>query len=305
MDRIAESLEQYRTLLLQHPDDVSALYNLAIILEKTGEYADSLGLYFKVLLSKNPPADLDWRIATTLALLAETNLKLAIDFATGWQKNFPNNPVAAHTLSALKGDREGDITQYIQKLYDDFSITYDEKMKDLHSHSIEEIKKILPQKNYTYAIDLGCGTGAWGRAFHKNIKHLIGVDLSSKMLDVARLTKSYNKLIQNDILKYLQKDKTKFDLITAIDVLNYAPDIKPIFSQISSHLRAGGLFVFSIEITDKKDPVIGFHGRYLYPKDYLLSEIQKADLTISAQKEIPLRLEGNSFANGLIILVKK
>ena len=304
-DRIAESLEQYRTLLLQHPDDISAFYNLAIILEKTGEYADALGLYFKVLLSENTPADLDWRIATTLALLAETNLKLAMDFATGWQKNFPDNPVATHTLSALKGEKESDITAYIQKLYDDFSITYDEKMKELSSYSVSEIKKLIPLQKYPKALDLGCGTGAWGRAFHKQTGHLTGIDLSENMIQIANRTKTYDKLIRKDILKYLTEDKTKFDLITAIDVLNYAPDIRPIFTQVANHLRAGGLFAFSVELTDKNEPFLGLHGRYLYPKNYLLTEIKNAGLTPFEQKEIPLRREGKSFAPGLIILARK
>ena len=305
MDRIAESLEQYRTVLIQHPDDVSALYNLAIILEKTGEYADSLGLYFKVLLSGQAPAGLDWRIANTLALLAENNQKLAIDFATGWYKNFPDNPVARHTLFALTGKDEGDNKEYIQKLYDDFSITYDNKMKELQSCSVVEMKKILPRQKYNKALDLGCGTGAWGRAFHKYLGHLIGVDLSSKMIEIAAHIKPYNKLIKSDILSYLDKDKTKFNLITALDVLNYAPDVRPIFTKVSDHLRAGGIFAFSLEVTDKKEPFLGLHGRYLYPKDYLLAELQKVGLTVIKQKEIPLRLEGKSFAPGLIVVVQK
>ena len=93
-----------------------------------------------------------------------------------------------------------------------------------------------------------------------------------------------------------------FPLIKTEDGVAY---IRPIFTQVANHLRAGRLFAFSIELTDKKEPFLGLHSHYLYPQNYLLTEIQNAGLMPLEQKEISLRREGKSFPPSLITLAQK
>lgn len=302
-ERMAEALENYRILLTKHPNNIPALYNLAIVLERVGEYSDAAGIYFKVLISENPPPETEWRIAETLSGLAETNKKLAKEFAKGWVKSFPTSPVAEHTLSVLDGKTEKNILAYTKKLYDDFSETYDIKIKELNSSVIKEIGAFIQDKKYEKVLDLGCGTGAFGKKYGKRFKSLTGVDISDKMLKKAEKVKAYNKLINTDIVSFLEENKRQFDLISAVEVLGYIPDILPILSGVKSALNKNGCFLFSVE-TDTDKPKLSLNGRYLYPIEYVEDVLKKNGFRIIQQKKINLRREKQDYAKGYIILAK-
>ena len=301
-NRLAESLEQYRSVLTADPDNAAALYNLAIILDKTENYADALGIYFKLLFRSDPLPNLKWRIADSLAALHEQNPQLAIDFAKGWLKNCPKDAVASHTLAALQGQKEESILDYTKELYDDFSESYDEKMKELHNITLDEIIKILPNRKYTKALDIGCGTGAFGRAYHQHISHLTGIDLSSKMLALAKQTRAYETLKNTDISDYLSQRKENFDLIMAIDIMGYISKVDSLFRQVKDHLKKKGLFAFSAETTAGSEPILAPHGRYLYPLAFLEKQLKQAGLSVIQKKEADLRKEGKSYARGVVIL---
>ena len=304
-DRVAEALEQYRTILSQNPNYEPALYNLAVILERVGEYAEAAGLYIKILLSDNPPGDIRWRLANTLALLAESNQKLAADFAKGWIQNFPKDPVAAHIDAAFRKQKETDITDYVRTLYDDFAATYDLTMLRLNAKAVEETLALIPSGSYAKALDLGCGTGAVGSALRGRVQNLTGVDLSEPMLAKAKANDAYRHLYLSDIQSFLASHKSKYDLITLVEVLEYLPDIRPIFQEIVTHLKKKGLFAFSIETTSKSEPFLSPNGRYLYPESYIKQIIEDIGITILKQKKINIRNDGISFAEGYAFLTQK
>ena len=54
------------------------------------------------------------------------------------------------------------------------------------------------------AIDLGCGTGLAATAFAKEVDHFIGIDLSPRMVEQARLTGLYAELEVADMLRGLR-----------------------------------------------------------------------------------------------------
>ena len=207
--RIAEALEQYRAVLIRKPDNIETLFNLAIILEETGEYAEAAGLYFKLLLVQKSISGLDWRISNTLLNLAQIGkdgFKLAKDFVRGWIKNFPDNPVVKHTFATLMGEKETNIKSYIKALFNDFAESYDSKMTELKAIAIEETISLIPQKKYTDILDLGCGTGAFASHFSDEYKTLTGVDLSEEMINQASKTSKYTSLVTNDVLAFLKKN---------------------------------------------------------------------------------------------------
>ena len=304
-DRLAEGLEQYRVVLTQNPNYVPALYNLAVVLERVGEYAEAAGLYVKLLSVGETIGNIRWRLANTLALLAETDRKLAGDFAKGWIKNFPQDAIAAHIEAAFQQKKETDITDYVQALYDDFADTYDSTMQHLKASAVNEVAALIPSGSYTKALDLGCGTGAVGLALQGKVKDLTGVDLSEKMLEKARTNGQYHHLHLSDIQSFLVDKKEKYDLITLVEVLEYLPDIRLIFPEIVSHLKKKGFFAFSVETTTKSRPFLSPNGRYLYPEEYIKSIIEENNITILKQKKINIRLEGKNFAGGFVFLTQK
>ena len=188
-NRLAEALEQYRFILNLEPENKQNLYNLAVILEKTGDFEDALGIYFKLLFQNDKcTSDIEWRITDTISALSardKQGFHLALDFSNGWIKNCPNCPVAKHTYAVMNKQKETDISEYVKKLYDDFSDTYNERMQKLESKVLEEVANILPQKKFSSVLDLGCGTGLFAEKIIGKFQSIIGVDISEKMLKKA------------------------------------------------------------------------------------------------------------------------
>src|SRR5882672_1895790 len=57
---------------------------------------------------------------------------------------------------------------------------------------------------FTRAIDLGCGTGLAATAFARGVDHFIGIDLSPRMIERARLTGFYAELEVADMVQGLR-----------------------------------------------------------------------------------------------------
>lgn len=77
------------------------------------------------------------------------------------------------------------------------------------------------------AIDLGCGSGAIGRALHASsdnkITHLIGVDISMKMLDIARHAGQYSELVHDRMESFLSRQTEMVDHMFCVSGLEFLP----------------------------------------------------------------------------------
>lgn len=68
-------------------------------------------------------------------------------------------------------------------------------------------------------LDLGCGTGLTGLEIREICYNLEGIDLSSKMLEVAKTKDVYDKLDKVNIVEYLSNSKPDFDYFISTDVI--------------------------------------------------------------------------------------
>lgn len=312
-DRKAEGLEHYRAALLVNPHHISTLYNLAMILEETGDYSEAAGLYFNILTLKAHPDMIDFRIANTLAALFEKDKKSqkeALDFAQGWVKHFPDNEIAVHTLNALKHDRKNDVSPiaYARQLFDAFAPTYDATMKQLESQALiktSDYLNSLPQPEFKSVLDLACGTGTFADVFHKKFELLTGVDISEKMISAASEKKRYTKLVHQDVITFLETNQDLYDLIIAIELTNYLPDIEPLLANVHKHLTRDGLFVMTIETGTEQDIFLSTQGRYLYSKNYVQKIAEKVGLSLVTETDFNLRKEGQGMAAGTFFCFQK
>src|SRR4051812_32206327 len=82
------------------------------------------------------------------------------------------------------------------------------------------------------AIDLGCGTGLTARAFAAQTGEIIGIDVSPKMIELARATGLYAALEVAELLDGLRgKADASADLVLAADVMVYVHDIAPVLQE--------------------------------------------------------------------------
>lgn len=126
--------------------------------------------------------------------------------------------------------------------YNKISRTYDATWTNhMQQFSEEMVKKLIIPVD-ALCLDLMCGTGyVTGKLAEHNIKHVVGVDASEGMLQVAR-TKVREKsiFVQSDILQYLTSQPSKsFDVITCVWGLGYSHPSR-VIHEISRVLKPGG-----------------------------------------------------------------
>jgi toxoflavin synthase len=98
-------------------------------------------------------------------------------------------------------------------------------------------------------LDLACGEGFYTRQFkQKGAGRVVGVDISDKMIELARQQQASQQLeieyIVNDVLKLGEIDS--FDLVVAAYLLNYAQTKEQLLKMCQSiyaNLKPGGRFV--------------------------------------------------------------
>lgn len=119
-------------------------------------------------------------------------------------------------------------------------------------------QRLLPQSlNGLDVLDLGCGLGHFAReAIARGARHVLGVDLSQRMLDQARvLGAGANITYLRAALEDFVPDSSRFDLVVSSLALHYVADYRLLVQRIAAALVPGGRFVFSVE-----HPIFTAHG---------------------------------------------
>ena len=111
------------------------------------------------------------------------------------------------------------------------------------------MRALLPDLAGKDVLDIGCGFGHNCRDFvERGARHVVGIDLSEKMLDVA---KAQNALPE---IEYRRMDMDApdipdetFDFVYSSLAFHYAADFPKLCADVFRLLRAGGLLLFSQE----------------------------------------------------------
>jgi predicted TPR repeat methyltransferase len=229
----------------------------------------------------------------------------------------PHNQNSRYLLSAANEQEE--YTQapaeYIKNLFDNYAVQYDEHLcQTLHYILPEKIGELL-DKNLSSkketVLDLGCGTGLLAPYLKPHFEELWGVDLSQKMLDNAEKTGFYTQLICEDIQTFFNQTnqlyssaKSIFDAIIAAEVFEYFGDLSDLFSVIKSHLKPNGLFIFSIELSEKnKDFTLQETARFAHRADYIHRLAEKNHLTILQEISLSARLQNDKPLNSSLFIM--
>jgi predicted TPR repeat methyltransferase len=156
------------------------------------------------------------------------------------------------------------------------------------------------------AIDLGCGTGLAAGAFAKNVDRFIGIDLSPRMIEKARVTGLYAELEVDDMLNGLRnKPDGSADLILAADAMVYVADLAPVVAEAKRVLSIGGLLAFTTETHDGEDVILGAGLRYAHSADHVRASLEAAGLNLSQLEDRSARNEDHVPAPGLVVVATK
>lgn len=187
-------------------------------------------------------------------------------------------------------------------------------------------------------LDLGCGTGLVGLAISDlDLGPIIGVDVSPRMLEQARVKGIYARLIEADLMAALgpggprpggaipgapttaaQGDEaappSHYPLIIAADVLCYFGALNEVLTAVHARLEPGGWFVFSLEtlLADHDGTVPGNgewallrQGRYAHAADYVQRAALDAGFTIRASASEVIRFEGGVPVDGMLLVLER
>jgi len=156
------------------------------------------------------------------------------------------------------------------------------------------------------AIDLGCGTGLAATAFAKEVDHFIGIDLSPRMIERARLTGLYAQLEVSEMVQGLgRKPDASAELVLAADAMVYLADLAPLLRETRRVLVADGLLAFTVETHGGDGVILGDGLRYAHSVDYVRASIRDAGLALSRLEELSARNEDNTPVPGLVVVAAK
>ncbi|MCR4940255.1 MAG: class I SAM-dependent methyltransferase [Treponemataceae bacterium] len=108
---------------------------------------------------------------------------------------------------------------------------------------------LLPDLTHKKVLDLGCGYGENCLLFaQKGASKVIGLDISSKMLEIAREENSHPRVeYLNMPMEDIPALKEEFDLVVSSLAFHYVENFDELVKNIHKLLKAGGSLVFSQE----------------------------------------------------------
>jgi predicted TPR repeat methyltransferase len=156
------------------------------------------------------------------------------------------------------------------------------------------------------AIDLGCGTGLVARAFAAQTDEIIGIDLSPRMIELARATGLYAELEVVEVVAGLgSRREASADLVLAADVMVYVHDPVPLLREAARVLRPGGLVAFTAETHAGDGVILGAGLRYAHSAAIVRAAIEAAGLRLDQLEAASARTESGVPAPGVVAVATR
>jgi len=303
-----EAIVRYKKALAIKPDFPKALYNLGCVLQDQNKLDEAIARYEQALAIKPDYADALYNLGCSLQSQGKLD-----EAAKRYRQTInldPKNKSAEHLLASITaGTTQRAPSQYIEKLFDDYANKFDAHLvHDLKYKTPAELISLLRQAvefpvGKWDVLDLGCGTGLAGLEISPYARQLVGVDLSSKMLERAHSRNIYQRLEHSDLLLMMQgEESSSYDVVVAADVFVYLGVLDDIVSEVKRLLRPDGFFIFTVEalealstdesgLENKPDYKLNQSGRYAHSANYLEKLSSTNGFSSISLTSIPVRFE--------------
>jgi 2-polyprenyl-3-methyl-5-hydroxy-6-metoxy-1,4-benzoquinol methylase len=137
----------------------------------------------------------------------------------------------------------------VEKAYTIWSEQYDSNANKTRDLEGVALRTTLEGLNLDSCLEIGCGTGKNTVWLVTQFKHVTAVDLTEKMLEIAKLKVSTDlsrenregvNFVQADILEPWHFAQKQYDLVGFSLVLEHIEHLKPIFAKTVNALKQGG-----------------------------------------------------------------
>lgn len=187
--------------------------------------------------------------------------------------------------------------------------------------------RIIDQKSFTYrnylsilsnylnfstdVLDIGCGSGSIAFYMAKMGKKVVGIDISSRAIDVCKKTSKIlglSSVTKFEVVNCLDfSSQQKFDLIICTEVLEHLEDDEQIIKNFNKILKKGGyLFIsvpsknsplYKLGLTNNFDKKVGHLRRYSFEELEIL--LKKAGYKILETHKVEGILRNFLFINSV------
>lgn len=193
--------------------------------------------------------------------------------------------------------------------------------------TVEETHKIIQNTLKKYCtdnasvLDIGCGPGLYLKDFSEVNIRKVGIDLSAKMLKLAKENNPNTLLINGEFLSY--QFNQQFDFIYSVGVLQYIPkrEIENFFKKIHLLLKKNGAFLINYPHAISLDDLNFSNINFIQYSPNFLNKIVASYFSIVENKHViddrvigdydktpylPLNPKFNTtFKNSSILIAKK
>ena len=315
-----ESIACYRDAIAFEPNHADAWANMAIALLELGELGEAESAARRAVALRPDNVGAHFTLGMALDELgrrdeAKAQLAAALELK-------PASRGLRFYLATLTGDEHAFAAappEFVSMLFDNYAETFDR-------HLVGTLNYRAPQLLHDAVVaagaagagggagtsrpldiaDLGCGTGLCGALVKPMARSLVGVDLSSRMINQARERGIYDALHVEELTSFLGARFTQFDLAVASDVLNYFGDLRHVLRAAAQAVRGGGVLAFTLEKHDGAgDYVLNKTRRYAHSIGYVRSLLPQSEWTEVSATAGVLRTEGGKDVAGWIVVLRR
>ena len=201
---------------------------------------------------------------------------------------------------------------YVRALFDGYAPGFDKALTEGLNYRAPKLLFDAVQAAYAgsrmkfgSALDLGCGTGLAALPFRPFSDWMVGVDLSAAMLAQARAKGLYDRLIECEILAFLEAEAkigARYHLILAADVFMYFNDLAPVLKAAAQLLVPDGTLAFSVETQEGNAVLLRETLRYAQDEAHVRAALASAGLKAASLDSAATRTEKGAPVPGLIVV---
>ena len=296
------------------PDFIEAYDNLGNAYKQRGRYIDALASFERALSITPERPESQLNLCSSLYELDLSCKGAGATHALRLLESYTASPLLKRGLAGLVGAHSTDHLDldYARAVFDDFSRSFDQTLGALRYSPRALAEALAIDQSRGCALDIldaGCGTGLCGSLFKPVARSLIGVDISSGMLDRARELAIYDRLACGDVIDFMLRMPDAFDLVVAADVFAYVGDVPRFLQAACRALRADGRLAASTESLDQEGQAEGYvlspSGRYKHSRQYLAQALRDAGFIVDTITESDMRQESDRMIKGWIVVARK
>lgn len=147
-----------------------------------------------------------------------------------------------------------------EKFWDRLAKNFDKGGDQYEQSYISTITKHLEIGDIV--LDFACGTGSFSCLIADKVKEIHAIDISSKMLVIAKRKAAERKIENINFVQSTIFDERhaieSFDVILAFNILHLLEDTPKVIQRVNELLKPGGLFFFDTVCTEESKSWLSF-----------------------------------------------